>query len=519
MGFRQPFTRARRPDEPGRVGVGEYCHDNAVERGRPRAGGHLRVEPDRQAGQLRLAVLRRRQLAGAHDDPLGLRDQRLDGPEVRLLADDRCRRTSATRRTARRRSSRPTTAWTRCPARSRRRRSGKYPGAPDGQSAADFGDLSAGGMQPITGPIYRYNATPAGQGAVPGLLGRLVADPQPRLRQRLLEGGPPAQGQQQDAAGPGLPARTTAASTPARQLEPGDRHAVRPGRRAVHVALFGQLLPYRHQREPAEPDRQGLVQRPGRVPHGHQRAERVRDRDRSGLPGPPEHLRQLGQAAPGRDGLGLRRRQEHRVPRTGRDRVAAVFGGGHVRGREGLQRRVPRDRPQGQRRRGQDGHVRGPQDQRHDASGHLGRGVRQQGPARLLRRLGHADHHGDRRRGRRLRGAPGRVPLRRRCLDPVHRAGGVQHGRQLHRRVPRHGQGQQHVRGQVDDVPHPRRRGLRAVALGRVRRHDAEPALAASHAQRRHAGERRSRSRAASCTCRRPTSSSTPPRRTRPSAR
>ena len=33
----------------------------------------------------------------------------------------------------------------------------KYAGAADGQSAADFGDLSAGGMQPITGPIYRYD--------------------------------------------------------------------------------------------------------------------------------------------------------------------------------------------------------------------------------------------------------------------------------------------------------------------------------------------------------------------------
>jgi hypothetical protein len=43
----------------------------------------------------------------------------------------------------------------------------KYGGASGGQSAADFGDLEAGGMQPITGPIYRYDEDNAGQGAFP----------------------------------------------------------------------------------------------------------------------------------------------------------------------------------------------------------------------------------------------------------------------------------------------------------------------------------------------------------------
>ena len=51
----------------------------------------------------------------------------------------------------------------------------------------------------------------------------------------------------------------------------------------------------------------------------------------------------------------------------------------------------------------------------------------------------------------------------------------------VHRRLPRHGQGQQHVRGQVDDVPHPRGRGLHAVPLGRVRRHRAVGALWQRH--------------------------------------
>ena len=43
----------------------------------------------------------------------------------------------------------------------------KYAGAAGGQSTADFGDLSAGGMQPITGPVYRYDEETAGPGAFP----------------------------------------------------------------------------------------------------------------------------------------------------------------------------------------------------------------------------------------------------------------------------------------------------------------------------------------------------------------
>ena len=125
MGFRQPFTLHTDPKNPGIVGVGEYCHDNSRQRRQPRSGRHLRVEPDRRAGLLRLAVLRRQQLDREHDVPLELRDERVDRPAVRLLARARCRRTSATPRPARRRSSRPTTVSTPCPARPSPRRSGR----------------------------------------------------------------------------------------------------------------------------------------------------------------------------------------------------------------------------------------------------------------------------------------------------------------------------------------------------------------------------------------------------------
>ena len=97
-------------------------------------------------------------------------------------------------------------------------------------------------------------------------------------------------------------------------------------------------------------------------------------------------------------------------------------------------------------------------------------------------------------RARRVRRADHRVPHQRRCLDRLHAPVAFNAAGQLHRRLPRHGQGQQHVRGQVDDVPHPRRRGLHAGPLGRVRRRRARLAVAASHAQRRLAGERASRS-------------------------
>ncbi len=48
----------------------------------------------------------------------------------------------------------------------------KYPGttaAPNAgvQSTADFGDLSLGGMQPMAGPIFRYNGATAGSGGFP----------------------------------------------------------------------------------------------------------------------------------------------------------------------------------------------------------------------------------------------------------------------------------------------------------------------------------------------------------------
>ena len=114
----------------------------------------------------------------------------------------RSRPTSTTRRRARRPSSRRSTAWT----RSRSRAGDDLEEVPERrptpgmQNPLDFGNLTAGGMQPIAGPIYRYNAQHGRLGRLPGVLRRLVADQQPRLQRRLLEGSPDAPGQQRDAA-------------------------------------------------------------------------------------------------------------------------------------------------------------------------------------------------------------------------------------------------------------------------------------------------------------------------------
>jgi plastocyanin len=43
----------------------------------------------------------------------------------------------------------------------------KYPNNPGSQNPMDFGDLSAGGMQPVTGPVYRYDKDTAKPGAFP----------------------------------------------------------------------------------------------------------------------------------------------------------------------------------------------------------------------------------------------------------------------------------------------------------------------------------------------------------------
>ena len=86
MGFRQPFTLHTDSEEPGHHRRRRVL-PRRVGRPRPaRAGGHVRVEPARQAVQPGLAVLRRRPVDGEHDVEVELREPDPDGRAVQLRA-------------------------------------------------------------------------------------------------------------------------------------------------------------------------------------------------------------------------------------------------------------------------------------------------------------------------------------------------------------------------------------------------------------------------------------------------
>ena len=247
-----------------------------------------------------------------------------------------------------------------------------------------------------------------------------------------------AQGQQRDAARQRLAAVDRRCQPVRRELQPRDRLPVGPDGGAVHVALQRGLLPApRTTRTNEEPDRDDLVRRPGRVPHRHQRAERSFGRgDGAGVPQSPEHLSQHGQAQADGDGLRLRRRgtpsrSASRAPRRG-----ALRRPRHVRNRgQDLDGRVPRrpiarttcPRSRRPRSRSSRSTTRRP--------GSSGRCVRQQGPARLLRRRRHAHVDGDRQRTRRRRRPDRRVPHQRRHVDGLHRAGRLHHRGHVHGRL------------------------------------------------------------------------------------
>ena len=387
---------AHRPEEPGHRRRRRVLPRQHGQPGRPLPGRHLRVEPHRQGRQLRLAVLRRRQLGRQHDVPLELRDQRHDRPAVRLLADRRCRRTSATRRPAQT-AGRADQRRSRHPARpgrpgddleevpsatNGRRRRLRRPGR--GRHAAD-------GRPDL--PLRRDQREP---GRLPALLRRLLAHQQPWRRQRLLEGSPDAQGQQPDAARQRL-AAVQLAAPPRRapELEPRDRLAVRSRRLALHGPLLGRLLPLEHERDPAEPDRQD---------HFNVQDECITDTN-----APTASHEVTGQAYPdtptptSTPPAAARRRPTPVAPASRTSSTASGETDWHeyttevtYKPRANLQRRVPRDRPQGQRGRDQDRDVHGPADQGHDGPDGERHDGRQQGSARLLRRLDHGHGHRDR---------------------------------------------------------------------------------------------------------------------------
>jgi plastocyanin len=165
MGFRQPFTLHTDPDNPGAVGVGEFCHDNSQN------------QADRApAGVCEWNLVDR---PGFHGWPFCMGDnapintswrwnyntnaptgEQYDCSRGQLPADlDWAPGGQGAPPTFQGRQqvpgpAIPATVWR------------KYPGAEGGQDPLDFGDLGPGGMQPVAGPIYRYRAG-SGSGAFP----------------------------------------------------------------------------------------------------------------------------------------------------------------------------------------------------------------------------------------------------------------------------------------------------------------------------------------------------------------
>jgi plastocyanin len=166
MGFRQPFTVQADPANPGAVVVGEFCHDNSVD------------QADRSpAGVCEWNLVDK---PGFHGWPFCVGDNSLTntmwrwnyasntstGQQYNCSLQDlpsdiewappgqaAAPPTFLGRATIPGPAT-PATVWR------------KYPNNPGVQNPLDFGDLSAGGQQPITGPVYRFKPN-AGPGAFP----------------------------------------------------------------------------------------------------------------------------------------------------------------------------------------------------------------------------------------------------------------------------------------------------------------------------------------------------------------
>ncbi len=167
MGFRQPFTVKADPGQSRHRRGRRVLPRRQRERAEPRAGGRLRVEPRQGAGLPRLAAVHGRQLGRQQHVQVGLREQCDDRPALRLQRGRDPVRHPLGPRGPDSRSSRRSTASTRCPGPAKKATIWKKDAAPGNHPVADFGDLSAGGRSPVTGPVYRYDAETAGPGAFP----------------------------------------------------------------------------------------------------------------------------------------------------------------------------------------------------------------------------------------------------------------------------------------------------------------------------------------------------------------
>ncbi|WP_169542122.1 ThuA domain-containing protein [Solirubrobacter soli] len=171
MGFRQPFTVHTDPKNPGIIGVGEYCHDASADRADRSPAGTCEWNLINKAGnfgwpfcvgdQSPTNTMTRWNYAGNTST-----GQKYDcstdtiPSDINYAPDGQTPVAPTFQGLAQIPKPIPATIWK------------KYPGTttapnPGQQSEADFGNLTEGGMQPVSGPIYRYDGSKLGTGGFP----------------------------------------------------------------------------------------------------------------------------------------------------------------------------------------------------------------------------------------------------------------------------------------------------------------------------------------------------------------
>jgi plastocyanin/glucose/arabinose dehydrogenase len=163
MGFRQPFTVHTDPANPGTIGVGEYCHDNSANMANRAPAGvcewNLISEPGFHGWPFCVGTNNPANTSYRWDYASGTSTgSQYDCSLAQIPSDLDYAPTGQTNPGPTNPGlanipgpAVPATIWK------------KY----TNEQGNQFGDLGPGGMQPITGPIYRYDPETAGPGAFP----------------------------------------------------------------------------------------------------------------------------------------------------------------------------------------------------------------------------------------------------------------------------------------------------------------------------------------------------------------
>jgi hypothetical protein len=165
MGFRQPFTVHSDPKNPGTIGMGEYCHDASSNGANRSPAGICEWNLVSKAGNFGWPFCMGNNAPENTNYKWNYATGSTTGQQYNCQLDEipsdinyapdgqtPVPPTFAGLDTLPKPI--PATIWK------------KYPNTTGGSDPADYGDLTQGGMQPISGPIFRYPST-AGTGAFP----------------------------------------------------------------------------------------------------------------------------------------------------------------------------------------------------------------------------------------------------------------------------------------------------------------------------------------------------------------